>query len=857
LTYSDAIARGRGITEWFVCIPGTRYVLGTSANAPTDAWYTSGGYSYLQGLRRDTIRRSCTARPGEVWPDTGSMDLEFQDRLGTLGTYLKGWESVTACDLTSTLSAGDGTANVTTTTGFAAAPGVIYCDHAAWAYSGMTGTTFTGLTLTYGAEDVDHVVDTNVLPPCQPEVTDGPADLRGRRVVIYATEIVNGALSATEQQWVGYVDGFVEVTHGLVRIPVSHVVKAYQAGLVFGWVPTGRLRGLYVPNYADARWGRFHYVDGGIGADLDIVPDGTSVFYDSRETFVAACLDPVSGINSLANFRANTTSDGRISIRYTGAAAWSISIEGHIPELLGFSVSDDGIGAAGDAHDWPADVFAPLQPVVAGFIPRLYLRTGEAGWFDLAHVRIDQHDGHEYGSRRVAMVNVPGDYLEIDFARTARGGEGWSDYVLVRNGTPAPSVYQVLELLVEAHEAVRALWAGELYAGAPALLFALPRRWLPSMALRDSDVDWTELRRLVTPAPWPARCMDVRIEEPTEIAEIVTGALLGCGIYAYVKNDGTVGWRQAGIPSELDAATSVGAAWIDGRRCTDAETTVGADSLVNSVKLTLTNADVDNERQALIVDQRSLQRYGPQPARDPGDPLAWYSKRATGIELHTTALSIDSPLDIEHMLARYLAGTIFALLSRPRPVVTLPVTPIARQLAIGDVVDLTTAWAWDLSAGQMGVAGKVGLVLGYVRREEGEDALTVLLIDQPARSISPAALATAWDAVGKKLTFADTDLYHLPSDASDLTWFESGDEVLLVENDATVPSTWAATIASVDVAAGEVFLTSAPGGLTAPVVMRFADYSTATADQQGEGWLWIADDADGLIQDVRSGDRWT
>jgi hypothetical protein len=791
------------------------------------------------------------------------MDLEFQDRTGVLGAYLKGWEAVTSCELTTTMAAGAVTALVTSTTGFAAT-GTIYCDQAAWTYAGKTATSFTGLVLVYGSGDVEHVVDTLALPPCQPEVTDGPADLRGRRVVIYAAESVNGVLSTTELQWVGYVDGFVDLADGMVRIPVSHVLRLYREGMVFGWVPTGRLRGLYVPNYPDARWGRFTYYGAAGWADLDIVPDGSATFYASKEALIDAVLDPTTGINSLAQYRAGRTSDGRIWIRYTGAASGRFRVAMHLPELLGYDPLHGGergwLGTDPEEADvWPTEVFAPLTELPGGFVPRLYLRTGETSWFSTAAVTMDQYDGVEYGIRKVATVTA--DYLEIlGTSRAAgRGGRAWSDYVMVSGGAPPPTIRQVLELdSIDIDEVCRLLWAGQLYAGAAALRYPIPQRWLASPAMRDSDVDWTELRRLVTAAPWDARRVYLRIDEPTEISECITGALAACGIYAYVRNDGSVGWRMAGVPSELDTSTAVGASWIDSRSAAQTETRVGADELVNSVMLRLANIDVtDRERKILIVDQKSLQRYGARPARDPGDPLAWYTRRAREIELHVEAGVIESTRDIETDLARHLAGTLFALLSRPRPVVPLPVTPVARQLAIGAVVDLTTAWAWDIAAGAAGVTAKTGLVLGWTRAE-GEravDELRVMLIDSPLAAIAPAALATAWDAGTKTLTFADTDLYHLASDTSDLSYFEATDVVKIWEYDSLAPTTWTAVVASVSVAAKTMTLTTAPA-ITVPCVVVFDLYSAATTDQRGEGWIWLADDADGQVEDIRAGIRW-
>jgi len=158
----------------------------------------------------------------------------------------------------------------------------------------------------------------------------------------------------------------------------------------------------------------------------------------------------------------------------------------------------------------------------------------------------------------------------------------------------------------------------------------------------------------------------------------------------------------------------------------------------------------------------------------------------------------------------------------------------------------------------MGVEDKLGLVLGWTRPlgSEGTDYLEVMLIDDALGVIAPAAKATSWQAGSKTLTFADVTLYKLASDTTDLDWLEAGDKVILEQYDAAVPTTWTAEIASVDTGAKTVVLTTAPGGLATPVILRFDDYTNCTADQIAEGWIWSADNADGQVADLVGGRRW-
>lgn len=865
MTYSTLITRQRGVIEYFVQIAGVQYVLGTSPDAPADAWYTGGGHSYLQGLRYASIQLSCQAHPSEVWPDTGSQMLEFDDPDEILSAYLKGVYGLERTVLTAPLLIGDTVIDVVSTSGFDAT-GVVHVDTEAVAYAALAATQFQTLTRGYyGGAEQDHVQDVDRVPPCEPEVLSGPTDdLRGRRVTLYAAERGRTGLSAATAIWSGYVYGRCDFGPHLVRIPVAHVLRAFADGRAFADAAVGRVRGFYLPNWPSARWGRWEYFTSAAGwtARDTLVADGAEDFWPSAEALVDAW---ITDVNSVADWQAGRSPDGRVWIEYTGAgAAPQIKIAGELLYLLGFdgdtSSPRDAIHVSGRqvAVGQPATFFLPLDLMGPGaWERRLYLRPGESDWFVAAAVALELPGIAADDAPILAVLSVETGYLVIH--RISSRGLWPPEGNLVGFGdSPPPTVRQVWEIDdADLSEVTRWLWSGESYAGAAALPYTIPARWRPAPQLLDTDCDWTELARLTALAPVSARRLALLVREPREVSKLLTGHLLACGLHAYVTATGAVGWAQTRLPGRGEPVT-VGSTLLDGERVTEIESHDGRDAVLNTLLLKLTGDRGSGARRVLIADPRSAQRYGPRLARDVRTPTRALEDAATELELSVPPFVVHAA-DVERDLARHLAATVLALLARPRPTVRLPVTPGARTLGIGDTVSLTTRWVRDGVTGTLGVTAKLGQVLGW-SRDGGlgryVDFLDVLLIDDPPPLISPAALVTSWDNATKTLTCADTDLYHAAEDTTDLDYFEAGDVVEIVQYDTLTPSSWTATVDTINPGAGTVVLTTAPALAGSSWVLRFAAYASCSTDQQGEGWVWSADDSDGLVQNLIGGQRW-
>ena len=869
--WDDAISRGRGYLHYFAVIPGTKYVLGTHSSAPTDSWYTDGGYSYLQGLDPESMSIGCVAHPAEVWPEIDGFDLEFVDKDEIYLSYLKNLESVDSAFVTSTVTDTATTVAVDDSSSLSTTMDLYLGLEAMRGIGALDATTIQVTRARYGSVAREHTADSAAAIPVLPQLAAGPGDLRGRRVLIYAGEVVAGVLSATTLIWRGYVSGWVDPRPHHIRIPVSHVLEGWLGNEGFGEIPSGTLRGLYVPNVDGARWGRLLLEETPTLHEIDVVTDGTTKYYESVDEFLSDVDDAIGAAGVDWELRVGGPGE-RVILEYTGVATNSTVIgsqeNGGVAILLGWGLEwarGDGVDIH-QAPELPAEVFVSMRSSMYGVDPRLYLRNGEAAAFAETGVRLHDSSDTEYGFRTVTDISTADDYLELGdrYVSAMVPGHYWPDVVMTRRGEPAPTVRQVWVFDGEISDALKMLWCGRVYADSATLDYTLPERWLPCLACEEGDVDWDGLRSLLRHSCPPVMSrIQMVVLEPTDMEEVVTGWLLALGIYVSIGNDGRVHFLLAGLPSEAEAegATDLDGSVIHGERCTELEEMYGADSLVNALRIDIpTGFKADGSRMTrpmFIVDSASMQRYGHRGPRS----LEALHRKARKIVLGVAWTAVRDCHSFEEDLFLHLRGTLLGMLSRPRAVLRVAVTPTARSFEIGDVTRVTTPFALDLATGKKGITSKLGVVLGWTRDlgYGGTDEIVVMLSDDGFGSISPAALCTSYNSVQKTVTIADATRYKLDTDTTDLDYFEAGDEILFRDWDTTVANWQRGTIVSLTRAATNATITldaDVFGGSFATCVASFAAYASCTSDQQGEGWVWLADDSDGQVEDLRAGWRW-
>jgi len=870
--------------EYFVRIDGTKYVLATKNVSPTDTWFTAPrgqtgkGFTVLPGLRRESIRFRCEAYPGEVWPETSSMDIEFVDEDGTLKSYLKSFEGLNHTELTAGTDDDDTTISVKDTSAFSIAND-LYIGIETIKNVSRTPTTFTTCTRgAYNSKAIEHTYDDGAHPPCIPDVTDGPEDYRGRRVTIFAAEVINGVLQSTEKMWVGYVDGFVSLSGDTWTIPCAHMIKAFTNGNVFSSIPQARIRGYNIPNYIGEKWGSFTVFGDVSGYEtFDIVTEDSVQFFESIDEIVYAIQQNVDFAAS--DWRIALV-NGYVELYYEGTDTLFFPCMAHTVQfddpnanmanaatlltIMGFHIEmynlHDLLGYEYfRAASRPFSSFAPLNPW-GEYDLKLQLRSGEAQYFVESDVNID---GVPI-PLRVTDIDIVTDILTV---APVNGVIQVPNCVYSIHPSPAPSVVQswaASDLSLE--ELIRILWAGQLYGDSADLSYTLPSRWLAEPCMDDDDVDWTALRSLVRDgSPYHMTRVEYDITKPQQIGEIVTGHLLVCGIYAYIKRDGTVGWKRCEVPSPVESSNTLDGASIDAERAPSIATRIGRDRLITSVHMKIHGHFTQTEKSVFVADQRSIQRYGNRFARNVLDPVANAAASAVEVDIWANNPGIFDDNEIRECYARHLGNTILAFHAKPRTYVRLPVTPSERYLEIGAALELTSEWVFDRLTGTDGVEDKLAMVVGYETTEETgnrTDWVTLVLIDDGLGGIAPAAHSTSNAPGGsgeRVFTFADTTLYKRDDDDSDLDYFEIGDVVFGYELDNT---SWASNVTFDGVITAKtsstitVYFYTTPSSWSNDYILTFGLYSDCPSEQQAEYWVWLADDADNQIEDLREAYRW-
>jgi len=866
LTWATANARGDGTWHYCVVVPGTRYVVGTAEDEPEDAWYVSGGYSYLRGLDAESLRLECQAHPADVWPDTGSMDIEIHDPTGTFSTYLRAIDGAADALLTTSIDDSETTIPVTTS-GVFSVGGHAYCGlETMEVRSAPSGTSLLVYRAKLGSTARPHTADADAVIPVEPEVTTGPGDLRGRRVVIYGAEERDGVVSAYTALWRGYVSGWPDRRPYWVSIPVSHVLSGWLRGEAFAEQATGTLRGLYVPNYPGRRWGRLTFRSTtSANVIVDVVASDSADFFASREVFFSAIQSAIGTVTG--SWTLTESTDERALFHYSGAGASeviAVKDASGVAILLGFEPSYPHFDDDKLATYPQAEVFTDL--IAPAFVEkRLYLRDGEAAYFATTSVRLEDDTDTEYDDVRVTDVDESNDYLAIEGRYTSGSwGAAWPEEIIVRSGSPAPIVRQTWTLSGEMADVLKTLWCGRVYDGSSSLSYTLPEHWLPCLACEEGDVDWTTLQALTRSCAggYLSRVHSV-VVEPTDTQEIATGWLLACGIYAYLDATGRVTFALAGMPAEGEdlGSDEVTDTLVDQDRASTIRTEHGGENLVNALKLAVpigyeTNGDLKT-RPLYIVDGASIQRYGRRRPRS----IVALDDDAKEIALGVPISLVESTADFETAIALHLRSTLLGMLSRPRATLRLPVSPVARVYQIGDVVRVTSEWATNPWTGERGLDSVLALITGWTRGlgYGGEDELTLLLAGDGFGVIAPAALATSYTRNTKTVTFADCARYKRTVDTTDLDYVEAGDAVEFRTYNAASPTTWQGVIASVTRAAVNatvVLTTDVFEDAFASSIMAFDLYSECVDGQRSEGWVWLADDGDGQVEDLRVGWRW-
>lgn len=205
---------------------------------------------------------------------------------------------------------------------------------------------------------------------------------------------------------------------------------------------------------------------------------------------------------------------------------------------------------------------------------------------------------------------------------------------------------------------------------------------------------------------------------------------------------------------------------------------------------------------------------------------------ATPVEIDLRGCgSAESCVQILHDAAQRLYG----LFCRPFPVLTLAIVDSSRVWSVGlhDLVSITHPGIPDAETASWGIEDELGLVLGRrVRVRDGSTeatrgSLLVALLRwrgwRHSRLCPCARVASIAGGSNEELT-CTANYYATTAAGHDVTFFEAGDRVRLYQpGDES-----GAESRIIDSIAGDVITLTAGTALTAPVVVEFAGYNTAS-----------------------------
>lgn len=368
-------------------------------------------------------------------------------------------------------------------------------------------------------------------------------------------------------------------------------------------------------------------------------------------------------------------------------------------------------------------------------------------------------------------------------------------------------------------------------------------------------IDWTRVAEVVADAPTPGLIPSRRyvLQKPLAAVFREECALHGLAVVPYRGRiaAGRIGDVAPPEPPALTLRT--------GGSLADPEREEASTGLTNAVTF-----DLGDGRKVSVVDATSSRAYGPADGK---------------VETTVPPGALDASPSAAGRLQGGLiaaAGRLTGAYRRPYEVATFRAPLTAADVQCGEVVRVASDWLLPTGSGTRGLADRAGVLVG--RRVtwrfsdgSGSVALRVRLGTPDVRGFAPAAFVksivgavvtlddtTALGAAGASPTATDTD--------AGASWFGrvAGAEVRLV-NVGTISPLADETFTVVSVSGAAVTLDGSPSGAMAAlagagnlqVILRYADWTEATAGQKAEGYAWECDRSTALMSDNASPARYS
>lgn len=873
MTLGDVRTRQAGSIEYALVIKGLPILPTTST---THTWTIPGisGLTHLGGmLKRDGIRFQTKIDPKRGTMSHGDMTFHLVDATDALGTRNKitdifgsGYArtGMNTTKLASTLAAGATTATVDSTTGFPSS-GDIYIEKETIGYSGITPTSFTGLTRgKYGSRDVQHEViiyDPDALNPLQtliPEVTDRAVNFMNRDVALYSAVATSfTTLTNIEQRWLGAMKLPIVISQGAQFDLPCQSVWARQNTKVGGRERSAIPRNITID--ADDRL--VSWVDGTLGfgvteGDFDFAV-GTETFPDWA-SFVRQFVDELN--ESLVAGGASATlylteeSEGQMVLRNSFASKLRV----HVPATISLALVGDVYDLSGEtfevgsstSFDEDPYTFTQTYQVIAmrdsnGLLTlqvddasrfNVFAVLGGDGYYIFPIVTVQAEvpgGGRDYQIYNLVSVDTVTDTVTLGssllFGPTAA-------FLLVPVGQPVPKITQGIMIVGDFVKG----WKGFIEASTiPADMRGY---------LNTNDFDWT---RIMDESPGGMATNRKRcILSPTSFQDMFLEDLALAGMVPTVTSNGQIAATKLKAPLEIDFDFDVTSDEHEAGLSLDWQLGIGY--VINQVVFQLANL---GSMRGIGVGER-LSPFGTL------DIILNDLESQARLEMvpQERVIRNDAVELIDEALGENLgsvASELFALFSRSYAYTKERCTFAVGDVLAGDTVRISHWLPPDMTTGTRGVSNLICYVLGVDHAEtDAKSTLEMIQVGDGYRRSgwAPAAKVTAYTLVGgvtHRLTLA-SGIY--ATDQAEGLYFGVSWKVLIKERDNFSPAADEAfTIAAVASDGLTVDIDAAPSAgmqtiITAGNAVLVPDeYDTASQVAAAKAYLHVCDDADNDI----------
>lgn len=812
-----------GTVDYYLMIAGIG-VFGTSDTVPTGSWFT-GSFSsahyhpWLHWTLND-ISEEISFEEGSLRVD--GITAEISNPSGALLSMLHPSSQLHTYGTQSMTSSATLGFFVETNHGFDATSGVVYVGQERISYLATGGSTaFVSLTRgTLGTLPEPHFFNSYDMPPSTFKVQNYPGTLKGRRAILYARS-TDGTETAIYR---GFVGGGTRWGRGFASVPIEHISSFIERKIGSG------LRKFHVnPQKV--------FVSGSSNSKTTITEDGTGGYVSSS----------VSATN-ITNWSNNISAEisNVLSFRGSGDKLKIVgrdNVETRLEMIVNYGTFMYAYGWNDGLYSWPtgkkpeqlADrVQMPFYVDLSYDNPSIYIAPSDASqmiagdWISIT------------GNASVMVSGVSGGDVTLSTASIdyeANGGDTFLSVEDAKDPIYARQVFRFDDTLADAIRRSTGQLSGQTE----------PLYWC-ARGVSLADLDLGELSTAAQSVPPSMRKISYEIIEPTKLEDVVTPQFALCGIAPRVVSDGKIGFARIHQPVASESSEIL------------VDDTVW--SLVEAAE-----AESREDSTALLTGARI--QYGkshvPKESKNKGNEwqgklnLIWREgfdqlgdSRTIGFDVPGLRRNPSrSPADFDQEINSQVVATHFAMFGLPSSVVDIPCTWAAKSIYCGDVVTLTHPVVPDVNGGSIGTESKLGIVVGRRLKlcANGPDILTILIPDSSGGAgIAPSAKGTAYDSGSHVITCSDAyaSVYEAGGDLTTFSSFYSdGDfNVRLIEIDSETPSTWNATVVSVDVGTGKVELSSDVFSTAFPasgIWITLADWDSTTS--RGQSYAFQADSA--------------